>query len=142
MKAPKRVLFLILSSILILSIGVFFAAGCYPLEQTTQAQQDEATTGEKTEGATSAFANWGTWIWLIVLGVAFYFLLIRPQRQRSKKQQELMSTLRRGDEILTVGGFYGRVKDVMEDFLIITIASGVDVKISKSAVSKKIGGLS
>ncbi|MBC7333020.1 MAG: preprotein translocase subunit YajC, partial [Actinobacteria bacterium] len=59
--------------------------------------------------------------------------------QRTKKQQDLLSSIKRGDEIITIGGFYGKVKDVKEDFLIVTISSGVDVKILKSAVSKKIG---
>ncbi|MDZ7838227.1 MAG: preprotein translocase subunit YajC [Actinomycetota bacterium] len=40
--------------------------------------------------------------------------------------------------MLTVGGFYGKIKDVREDSFIITLSSGVDVKVSKSAVSKKV----
>ena len=48
-----------------------------------------------------------------------------------------MASLQRGDEVVTIGGFHGRIKDIRDDALIITIASGVDVKISKSAVSKK-----
>ncbi|MCG9478872.1 MAG: preprotein translocase subunit YajC [Actinomycetia bacterium] len=93
---------------------------------------------EPAEGAGGFLAQYGTWIWLIVLVVAFYFLLIRPQRQRSKKAQDLLSSVKRGDEILTVGGFYGKIKDVREDSFIITLSSGVDVKVSKSAVSKKV----
>jgi len=69
--------------------------------------------------------------------VAFYFLLIRPQRVRSKKAKDLMTSLQRGDEVVTIGGFHGRIKDIRDDSIIITIASGVDVKVSKSAVSKK-----
>ncbi|MCJ7728239.1 MAG: preprotein translocase subunit YajC [Actinobacteria bacterium] len=69
--------------------------------------------------------------------VAFYFLLIRPQRTRSKKAQELMSSLQRGDEVVTIGGIHGRIKDIREDVIIMTIASGVDIKINKSAVSRK-----
>ncbi|MBC8390210.1 MAG: preprotein translocase subunit YajC [Actinobacteria bacterium] len=84
------------------------------------------------------FSSYGTWIWLAILAVAFYFLLIRPQRQRTKKAQELSSSLQRGDEVVTVGGFHGRIKDIRDDSIIITIASGVDVKINKSSVSKKV----
>jgi preprotein translocase subunit YajC len=75
---------------------------------------------------------------LAVLAVAFYFLLIRPQRMRSKKAQDLMGSLKRGDEIVTIGGFFGRIKDVREDSIIITIAGGVDVKVAKSAISKVV----
>ena len=48
-----------------------------------------------------------------------------------------MSSLQRGDEVVTIGGFHGRIKDIRDDAIIITIASGVDVKVSKSSVSKK-----
>jgi len=93
---------------------------------------------EELEGAGGFLAQYGTWIWLAVLVVAFYFLLIRPQRQKSKRAKDLLASVQRGDEIVTIGGFYGRVKDVREDSMIVTLSSGVDVKISKSAVSKKV----
>lgn len=133
MKASKRIVFILITAMLALAIAIA-VAGCFPFG--TEAQEGEAPPAE---GAAGLFANYGTWIWLIILAAAFYFLLIRPQRTRSKKQQDLMSDLRRGDEIITVGGFYGRIKDVVEDYIIITIASGVDVKITKSAISKKMG---
>ena len=57
---------------------------------------------------------------------------------RSKKTTDLMSSLKRGDEIVTIGGFYGRIKDVRDDNIIITIAGGVDVKISKSAIARVV----
>ncbi|MBN2072871.1 MAG: preprotein translocase subunit YajC [Actinobacteria bacterium] len=109
---------------------------------TTTGTEGTATEGEEVqepEGFAGIFAKYGTWIWLAILVVAFYFLLIRPQRMRSKKAQELMSSLQRGDEVVTIGGFHGRIKDIREDSMIITIASGVDVRVSKSAVSKKAG---
>jgi len=49
-----------------------------------------------------------------------------------------MSGLQRGDEIVTIGGFYGRIKEVRDDVIIITIAGGVDVKMTKSAIAKKV----
>jgi preprotein translocase subunit YajC len=57
---------------------------------------------------------------------------------RSKKTQELMSSLARGDEVVTAGGFHGRIKDIRDDIIIITIAAGVDVKVNKASVSKKV----
>lgn len=146
MKTLKKVSGLALLSILLLCISISLSfSSCIPLQGTGQTQET-AETSETTQGSqtttaapTSALAGWGTWIWLIILVAAFYFLLIRPQRQRTKKQQDLLSTLKKGDEIVTIGGFYGRIKDVREDFLIVTISNGVDVKILKSAVSKKIG---
>ena len=132
----KKTISIILISIF--AIGVIAAiSGCTMLFPGAEAA-DEAATNEPPTGLQGVFANYGTWIWLAVLAVAFYFLLIRPQRMRSKKAQDLVGNLKRGDEIVTIGGFHGRIKDVRDDNIIITIAGGVDVKISKSAVARVI----
>jgi preprotein translocase YajC subunit len=136
----KKIISVIL--VCIFAIGIVFAvSGCtglFPAAGTTAAGGEPTATTEAPTGFRAILANYGTWIWLAVLAVAFYFLLIRPQRTRSKKAQDLMGNLRRGDEIVTIGGFYGRIKDVREDSIIITIAGGVDVKVAKSAISKVV----
>jgi len=135
MRLSKRIISILVVSILIISIGTLTVA-CFPTA-TEEGGTAEGTETEETGTFANIFSSYGTWIWLAILVVAFYFLLIRPQRVRSKKAQELMSSLQRGDEVVTVGGFHGRIKDIRDDSIIVTIASGVDVKISKSAVSKK-----
>jgi preprotein translocase subunit YajC len=61
--------------------------------------------------------------------------LIRPQRQRQLKQQQLLQSVEPGDEILTVGGLYGIVQEVDdEDDLIVEIADGIHVRIARRAV--------
>jgi preprotein translocase subunit YajC len=135
MRLSKRIINILIISILIISLGSLSVA-CFPTT-TEEGGTAEGTDTEETGTFASIFSNYGTWIWLAILVVAFYFLLIRPQRVRSKKAQELMSSLQRGDEVVTIGGFHGRIKDIRDDSIIITIASGVDVKVSKSAVSKK-----
>ncbi len=145
MKISKRIVMILLASILILSFGTIMA-GCFPLTPTTTgdapAGAEAGAEGLAEEvvptGFAGFFAQYGTWLWLIILVVAFYFLLIRPQRNRTKKAQELSSSLQRGDEVVTVGGFHGRIKDIRDDAIIITIASGVDVKVNKASVSKKV----
>ena len=148
MKISKRFTTILIISILIINFSMMII-GCEMLQPTTKTQETEQTESATTEGTvaegeqaeagiSSIFSSYGTWIWLAILAVAFYFLLIRPQRQRTKKQQDLMSNLQRGDEVVTIGGFYGRIKDVRDDVITITIASGVDVKISKSGISRKI----
>jgi preprotein translocase subunit YajC len=135
----RKAIKIISISLIVLLFGLI-ATGCYPMTGTT-AQGDTGTGTEEVEeptGIAGVFAKYGTWIWLAILAVAFYFLLIRPQRQRSKKAKELLEGVKRGDEVLTIGGFHGRVKDVQEESVIITIASGVDVKVSKSAISKNM----
>jgi preprotein translocase subunit YajC len=142
----KKVISIILISIIAagLIIGLAGCTGLFPTAATAATAATTAVGGTPTAtteaptGWRAILANYGTWIWLIVLAVAFYFLLIRPQRTRSKKTKDLMGSLSRGDEIVTIGGFYGRIKDVREDNIIITIAGGVDVKISKSAIARVV----
>ncbi len=75
---------------------------------------------------------------LIMLGVfvlIFYLLLWRPQSKRAKEHRDLVSSLGKGDEIITNGGLAGRITAVAEDFITVEIASNVEVKVQKSAVS-------
>jgi len=128
--------------LIVLVIGLAsFAVSCIPLTTdgtTTATDSSTAATEEEATGFAALFAKYGTWIWMAILVVAFYFLLIRPQRMRTKKAQELMDSLSRGDEVVTAGGFHGRIKDIRDNILIITIASGVDVKVNKASVNKKV----
>jgi len=125
---------LITTIVLIAMVGLTFF-GCFGL---TGGSTTTATNPDGTPIEQSWLAKYGTWIWLVVLVVAFYFLLIRPQRQRAKTQQDLLGNMQKGDEVVTVGGIFGKIKDVGGDSLIITISSGVDVKVSKSAIARKI----
>ena len=138
MKYSKKMIAIIVLSIMLISLSAF-SVSCLPLTGTTDAAAEGGTAAaEEPTGFAAIFAQYGTWVWLAILVVAFYFLLIRPQRTRSKKAQELMSSLTRGDEVVTAGGFHGRIKDIRDDVIVITIASGIDVKVSKSSVSKKV----
>ena len=131
----KRIL--LISLICVITVVMLFAlASCTGLFPTQQTGEGVTETTEPPTGWRGIFAQYGTWIWLAILAVAFYFLLIRPQRVRSKKAKDLMSAIKRGDEVVTIGGFHGRVKDVRDDTVIITIAGGVDTKVTKSAIAK------
>ena len=77
-------------------------------------------------------------LYVAILGV-FYLLLIRPQRKKEKQVQEMRNNIKEGDEILTIGGIYGKVLNVKDDTL--TIEVGADktrLKIAKWAIGKKI----
>ncbi len=53
-------------------------------------------------------------IQVVAIGLVFWFLILRPQGQARKKQAELLSALKKGDEVMTVGGIMGTVKDIKE----------------------------
>ena len=56
---------------------------------------------------------------IVVMIIAMYFLMIRPQRKRQKEEQQMRNSLRVGDEITTIGGICGRVLQIKEDSLVI-----------------------
>jgi preprotein translocase subunit YajC len=74
----------------------------------------------------------------VVFG-AMYFLWIAPQRKQRAKQAEMLSQLASGDEVLTAGGMYGKVREVEEDAIRVEVAKGVEVRFAKAAiVARKI----
>jgi len=74
---------------------------------------------------------------LVIFVVIFYFFIIRPQKKRQKAHDQLISSLNRGDQIVTAGGFWGTVKEVKEDSVIIEIAEGVKARVLKSSIATK-----
>jgi preprotein translocase subunit YajC len=78
----------------------------------------------------------GQLIVIIALFVLLWLLLIRPQRKRQLEQQQLHASLEVGDEVLTVGGLYGHVRQVLdEDDLLVEIAPDVNVRIARRSVA-------
>ena len=71
----------------------------------------------------------------IVLFALLYFLLIAPQRRRQRAQREALNQIGVGDEVLTVGGLYGRVVALAETEATIEIADGVRVRVARRAVA-------
>ena len=77
----------------------------------------------------------GFFLPMIIIFVAFYFLLIRPQQKRQKAHTELVNALSAGDEVITAGGILGKVTGVSEHYATLTIADGVEIKLQKSTVT-------
>tara|TARA_Y100000590_G_scaffold247487_1_gene278127 strand:+ start:204 stop:488 length:285 start_codon:yes stop_codon:yes gene_type:complete len=72
---------------------------------------------------------------LILIFVIFYFFLIRPQQKKIKEHKLMVSSLKRGDDVVTSGGIIGRVEKVYDDDKVdISISDNVSVKIIKSTV--------
>jgi preprotein translocase subunit YajC len=68
--------------------------------------------------------------------VAMYFMVFRPQMKRQKEHRALVSSLSKGDEVVTNGGIAGRVDEVGETFITVEISANVMVKVQKGAVSQ------
>ena len=73
---------------------------------------------------------------LILMFAVFWFLLIRPQQKRAKAHREMLSNLKRGDRIITQGGFIGRILEIDEEQILLECGDS-KLKLSRAAV----GGL-
>src|SRR4051812_17310448 len=69
----------------------------------------------------------------------FWFLLIRPQRQQAAKHQEVLSQLKKGDEVMTDGGIIGTVVHIAEDRVTIKSAENTRLVVLRSKISKVFG---
>ncbi len=77
----------------------------------------------------------GTLIVIVLLFAAFWLLLVRPQRNRARVQQELIRSLEVGDEIVSAGGLYGTIERIEGDDLIVEIAPEIEVRMARGAVA-------
>lgn len=75
-------------------------------------------------------------ILLVVFAAIFYFLLIRPQRRRQKEHRELVSSLKRGDRVITAGGIFGTVEKIEDDSVVLNVEEG-KLRLSKSSIVDK-----
>lgn len=73
---------------------------------------------------------------LVVFFVVFYFLMIRPQLKRQKEHRKMVSELKTGDEVVTTGGFLGRITAMEEQFLTLEIARGVEIRVQRQAIGQ------
>jgi preprotein translocase subunit YajC len=71
---------------------------------------------------------------LLLMFVVLYFVMIRPQMKKQKEHRAMIDALSVGDEVVTAGGFLGKVSKLGEAYVGIALASGVDVQMQRSAV--------
>ncbi|KTD45341.1 SecYEG protein translocase auxillary subunit [Legionella quinlivanii] len=86
---------------------------------------------------TQAVQQDGTFSLVMILAifVLFYFMLIRPQNKRAKEQRELINNLKKGDEIITAGGLVGKVVNLDEQYIKVSLADGVEIMMQRAAVN-------
>ena len=71
---------------------------------------------------------------LLLMFVVLYFVMIRPQMKKQKEHKTMIDALAKGDEIITAGGFLGKVSKLGDGYLGVEIANGVEVQMQRSAV--------
>ena len=76
-----------------------------------------------------------TFLPFIAIIAIFYFLIIRPQSKKQKETQKMLSTLKKGDKVVTVGGIYGTIQNVREHSVVLKVDDDTKIEFSRSAVS-------
>lgn len=72
---------------------------------------------------------------IALFAVIFFFLIYRPQKKKQQAHEKMVSSISRGDTVITAGGFFGKVVTVLDDSYVIELADGVKVRILKSSIS-------
>jgi preprotein translocase subunit YajC len=90
----------------------------------------------QTPGASPGGMDLMTFLPMIAIFVVFYFLLIRPQQKRAKETKAMLSSLSKGDEVITAGGIVGRIAKLDEQYASIEIAPGTEIKVQRGAISQ------
>lgn len=70
--------------------------------------------------------------------VVMYFFMIRPQQKKQKDLARFRSSLAKGDKVVTLGGIYGVVSEVKEQYILVEVDSNVKLRIDKSAIVKDV----
>ena len=77
---------------------------------------------------------WSSLIFILLLIVVFWMFFIRPQSKKAKEEQKFRDGLKKGDKVVTIGGFHGKVVDVKETTVVISIAPNTEVEVEKTAL--------
>ncbi len=74
------------------------------------------------------------WPFLLMGGI-FYFMLYRPQKKEQQRRQSMLDSLRVGDDVITIGGVYGKITAISEKKVVLEVAEGVEMTFTRTAVS-------
>ena len=97
---------------------------------TALAQESSPAGAAKTPGGTLQM-----FLPMILVFGIFYLLMIRPQQKQRKQHQTLLTTLKKGDEVVTAAGIHGKVAGVTDTVITLEIADNVRVKLEKQQVA-------
>ena len=96
-----------------------------------------AQTSDTTESASSGGSAVMLIVWAVVIGGLFWFMLIRPQRTRAKKQQVLQSALEVDTEVHTIGGIIGRIEFMDDEIAVLQLEGGGRMRVLRKAIAGK-----
>ncbi|MBE6342088.1 MAG: preprotein translocase subunit YajC [Bacteroidales bacterium] len=88
-------------------------------------------------------STWSGILMIVLIFVIFWLFFIRPQNKRAKEQQQFRENLKKGDKIVTIGGIHGKVEEVRENTVLVSIDHNTKIEFEKSAIipnASQVGG--
>lgn len=109
------------------------ASHCRDAEPTGKVTMNYFAANQQSSGG-------GYFIYLLMalFFVALYFLMIRPQQKRRRETEQMQRAMGPGDEVVTVGGLYGEVVEIVDDIVTLEIAPGVHARYARAAIGKVV----
>lgn len=91
-------------------------------------------------GATSAASQFNimSFLPMIIIFILFWFLLIRPQQQKSKEHNKMVAELQKGDEVIASNGILGKIEKITDQFIQLEISKNVVISIQKATIAVKV----
>ena len=77
----------------------------------------------------------GSFIIFGAIAIVFYFFMIRPQQKKQKEQKAFLEAIKKGDQVVTIGGIHGKVSQVEGDTIVVDVDRGTKLTLEKTAVS-------
>ncbi len=77
---------------------------------------------------------WSSLGFILLLIVVFWLFFIRPQSKKAKEEQKFRDGLQKGDKVVTIGGFHGKVIEVKDTTVIISLTPNTEVEVEKTAL--------
>lgn len=86
----------------------------------------------------AAGGNFSFLIMMLLIFVVMWFFMIRPQQKKQKELAQFRNSLKKGDKIVTIGGIYGVVAEVKEQYVLVEVDNNVKLRVDKNAIVKDI----
>lgn len=88
--------------------------------------------------AASAEASFMSFLPMIAIFAIFWFLMIRPQQKKAKELRAMLDALQKNDEVITAGGFLGKIVKLNEQFVTLELADNVEVVVQRAAITQRL----
>ena len=79
-----------------------------------------------------------SFVWIIIMFAAMWFILIRPAQKRQKATVQMQSSLKKGDKVVTIGGLHGEVDAIEDTIVYLKVDGNTTVKFERQAIGRVV----